>query len=205
MLIIQSAAHSFISSAYKLFFCLLTSTLLVFNSINAQDSVPADPAGPGSDDKSVQQSVNHMLRRAQLTRALAAEHLIYIKSNRDEAEVRIIEDATQVMAFNLICEDEKITPKVLNQIATDTSFKIAMMAGRSTISEKLAKIAARQSIEDRMELIGDVATTVLMFEIGRRRGLFDALLTDFGQKRFCKGIQADMRTRYNGLANGIGQ
>jgi len=152
----------------------------------------------------IMKSMEYMLRRAQLTRTLAAEHLQYIKKNRDKAEVRLMEDASQVMAFDLICEDEKMDGRALNQIAADTSFKIAMMAGRSTIGARLTKLAAKQTIEERMELIGDIATTVLMFEVGRRRGLFDALLTDFGKKRFCAGMQTDMRTRYNEIIAGLG-
>jgi hypothetical protein len=43
-----------------------------------------------------------------------------------------------------------------------------------------------------------------MFEVGRRRGLFDALLTDFGKKRFCAGMQTDMRNRYNEIISTLG-
>ncbi|MFC3053597.1 hypothetical protein [Kordiimonas pumila] len=162
------------------------------------------PTSPSMDDPAIRKSIEHMLKRAQLTRTLAAEHLIYIKENRDTAIIRLIEDATQVMAFNLICEDEKIEARELNQIAADVSFKVAMMAGNSSISEQLARIASQQTVNERMELIGDISTTVLMFEVGRRRGLFDALMTDFGKPRFCSGMEGDMRTRYNALVTGLG-
>ncbi|MBL4639179.1 MAG: hypothetical protein JKY57_01485 [Kordiimonadaceae bacterium] len=158
---------------------------------------------PSFDDESVQRSVGYMLKRAQLTRTLATEYLEYLYEHRDNSNMRLMEDAAQVMAFDLVCEDEKIQTKVINNIATDTSFRLAMMAGESAISERLARITAKQSVNDRMELVGDIATTVFMYEIGRRRGLYDALVTDYGTKRFCAGMVKDMRNRYNDLASNL--
>lgn len=164
----------------------------------------AETKAPSLEDEHVQRSIQYMLERAQLTRTLATEHLKYLKDNRTSPDIRLMEDASQVMAFDLVCTDEKIEKKTLNHIAAETSFKIAMLAGESTISERLARITDRQTVPARMELVGDIATTVLMFEVGRRRGLFDALVTDFGAKRFCSGMRADMRTRYNDLASNLG-
>lgn len=193
----------------KLFLVLLlkitfVATLIAPTYAAAQETPSlASPQAQQPADKERQQqvmrSMQMMLKRAQLTRTLAAEHLDYIKNHRDQADIRLIEDASQVMAFDLICEDEKMEARDLNQIAADTSFRIAMMAGTSTIGARLTRIAQEQTIKERMHLIGDIATTVLMFEVGRRRGLFDALLTDFGKKRFCSGMQTDMRNRYNDI------
>jgi len=186
----------------------LATTLLsvvVFSVVSfAQDTSSNSNPRSAEDQNKILKSMEYMLRRAQLTRTLAAEHLLYIEQNRDKAEIRMMEDASQVMAFDLICEDEKMDSHNLNQIAADTSFKIAMMAGNSTIAPRLSSVTKKQTVEERMELIGDIATTVLMYEIGRRRGLFDALLTDFGKKRFCAGMQTDMRTRYNEIIAGLG-
>jgi len=195
-------------------FIVLCASVSAGNTAYAQDtdrkplSLSDSPPPISSDtelrDQQVMKSMGYMLRRAQLTRTLASEHLDYIKKNRDRDEMRALEDASQVMAFNLICEDEEMDAKALNQIAADTSFKIAMMAGTSSIGRQLTNIARKQTVEERMELIGDISTTVLMYEIGRRRGLFDALLTDFGQKRFCAGMQTDMRTRYKEIVASLG-
>lgn len=165
---------------------------------------PKQDDAPDFSDPNVQRSIQYMLERAQLTRTLATDHLGYLKENRALPEIRLMEDASQVMAFNRVCDDEKIITKTLNHIAADTSFRIAMLSGESTISERLERITASQAVNKRMELIGDIATTVLMFEVGRRQGLFEALVTDFGVKRFCSGMQDDMRTRYNDLASNIG-
>ncbi|MBL4836191.1 MAG: hypothetical protein JKY34_01325 [Kordiimonadaceae bacterium] len=186
--------------------CNILVCCMLVNPAGAQDNAVTQKEAvskPSFQDEDVQKSISYMLRRAQLTRMLAAEHIAYLKNHRDTAAIRLMEDASQVMAFDLVCADEKIQSKMLNQIAADTSFKIAMMAGKSTISERLARISAKQIVNRRMELIGDIATTVLMFEIGRRRGLFDALVTDFGTKRFCAGMRKDMRARYNDLASNL--
>ncbi len=53
-----------------------------------------------------------------------------------------------------------------------------------------------------MNLLGDVATTVFMFNVGRRRGLFDSLMTDFGKMKFCDGLRGNMRERYTTLTSG---
>lgn len=189
---------------------LLASFMLLFamaaTETNAQaETRQADTSdAPNFDDPNVQRSIQYMLERAQLTRTLASEHLTYMQQNRTSAEIRLMEDASQVMAFNLLCNDEKIEKKTIGHIAADTSFRIAMLAGESTISERLARITEQQEVDRRMELIGDMATTVLMFEVGRRKGMFDALVTDFGAKRFCAGMQDDMRSRYNDLASNLG-
>jgi len=187
---------------------LAVSTVFIF-SAHAQTQEASPEAQPQSgldkntptsaEQEQILKSMQHMLRRAQTSRTLAAEHIEYIKNAGDADAVRLLEDASQVMAFNLICADDTLTNRDLNQIAADVSFKIAMMAGNSTIAPRLGRMAQKQTVEQRMELIGDISTTVLMYEIGRRRGLFDALLTDFGQARFCSGMQTDMRTRYNEL------
>ena len=178
----------------KLLVTALSAAIIFALPVRAQDAAPQS-----AEQKQILKSMQHMLRRAQTSRTLAAEHIKYIKSTDDAEAIRLLEDASQVMAFHLICEDETMDSRDLNQIAADVSFKIAMMAGNSTIAPRLTRMAQKQSVEQRMELIGDISTTVLMYEIGRRRGLFDALLTDFGQKRFCAGMQTDMRTRYDEL------
>jgi len=168
---------------------------------NTQDETQSSNREPSAAEREqILKSMDYMLRRAQMTRSLATAHLEYIKETRGKEELQLLEDASQVMAFHQICEDQEMDKKQLNQIAADSSFKIAMMAGNSTIGPRLARLAQKQSVDERMELIGDVATTVLMYEIGRRRGLFDALLTDFGKQRFCAGMQADMRTRYQAMS-----
>lgn len=186
----------------------LLMSFMLFAAIIATDThaqVSEDNSdAPDFDDPNVQNAIQYMLERAQLTRSLATEHLTYMQKNRASAEIRLMEDASQVMAFNILCEDEKIEEKTINHIAADTSFRIAMLAGDSTISTQLARITESQPVSRRMELIGDMATTVLMFEVGRRKGMFDALVTDFGVKRFCAGMQDDMRTRYNALASNLG-
>lgn len=174
-------------------------------SIEAQDSSTQQADPQAAQQEQVMKSMQYMLRRAHLTRTLAAEHLKYIKESREEGETKALDNASQVLAFNLICEDEEMDRRTLNQVAADSSLKIAMMAGNSTIAPQLKNIAQKQSVEERMELIGDIATTVLMFEIGRRSGLFDALLTDFGKKRFCSGMQTDMRNRYKMIVDNLGQ
>ncbi|MCK0068689.1 hypothetical protein [Kordiimonas laminariae] len=177
------------------------ATLITFTTLNNPLGAQEAPSQPSQPDQQAQikKSINHMLARAQLVRSLAAEHHLYILANREDQIIRLIEDASQVMAYNLICEDETMDNQALNDIATDVTFKIAVMAGKSTIAKQLEGISQQITMESRMELVGDMATTVLMFEVGRRRGLFDALLTDFGNKRFCAGLQADVRNRYNEL------
>ncbi|TNE66408.1 MAG: hypothetical protein EP335_03845 [Alphaproteobacteria bacterium] len=144
-----------------------------------------------------------MLGRAQAVRALAAEHLVYMDSKRDTPEVHLMEEAAQVMAYSLICEDKAMDPKTLNDIANETTLKIALLLQQSPAGQKLLEANAGRPDEERLAMIGDIASAALMFKIGRRRGLFDALMTDFGQARFCSGLGGDMRTRYNGLAADI--
>jgi len=191
----------------KCFSILIAVTTSISFAAPAQEAPAtgnAQSSAQSAEQQQIARSMNYMLRRAELTRTLAAQHLEYIMSNRENSKIRLIEDASQVMAFDLICEDDQIDGKSLNQIAADITFRIAMLAGKSTIAPRLTELARKQTVEERMALIGDISTTVLMFEIGRRRGLFDALLTDFGQKRFCAGMRTDMRTRFNEMITSIG-
>ncbi|MEX0297427.1 MAG: hypothetical protein AB3N28_00035, partial [Kordiimonas sp.] len=207
----KMTSMSYVHPIIRLSYCLvLLATLTIATTVQAQDSQtnPSETEqqddAPDFNDPNVQRSIQYMLERAQLTRTFAEEHLSFLKENRTSPEIRQMEDASQVMAFNRVCSDEKIDKKTINHIAADTSFRIAMLAGESTISERLARITASQTVNKRMELVGDIATTVLMFEVGRRQGLFEALVNDFGVKRFCTGMQDDMRTRYNDLASNLG-
>jgi len=191
----------------KRLFLLITATASISFAAPAQEAPPTSAtqdSPPSAEQQQIARSMNYMLRRAELTRTLAAQHLKYIMSNRENSKIRLIEDASQVMAFDQICADDQIDSQSLNQIAADITFRIAMLAGKSPIAPRLTELARKQTVEERMALIGDISTTVLMFEIGRRRGLFDALLTDFGQKRFCTGMRTDMRTRFNEMITSLG-
>ena len=120
--------------------------------------------------------------------------------------VRLIEDSSQVLAYDLICNTADMDPEKLGRIANDASYLIAKLAANgSELSDRLGHMGQNQSLDGRLELLGDIAATVLMYEIGRRRGLFDALLTDFGSKRFCTGMRADMRTRYNDMVSDLAE
>lgn len=150
-------------------------------------------------------SMTYMLRRAKLTRTLAAEHLLYLSSNGEIPEMHLVEEASQVIAFDLVCSDAILKPDMLDEIATSSSYRIAAQVGTSPIAPKLADLAREQTVQERMDLLGDVSTTVFMFQVGRRRGLFDSLITDFGEQRFCDGMRANMRERYYLLTDGAGQ
>jgi hypothetical protein len=104
------------------------------------------------------------------------------------------------MAFNLVCNDEAFSADVLNKIAAETTLTIALKIDGSPIGEKITQIMQSVSGEQRMTLVADVSSAVLMFKVERRRGLFDALITDFGPQRFCRGMGGNMRARYHALA-----
>ena len=113
--------------------------------------------------------------------------------------MHLIEEASQVIAFDLVCTDEITTNKGLHHVATESTYKIAALAGKSPIVEKLSELGQQQAIRERMNMLGDIATTVFMYQVGRRRGLFDSLIADFGETKFCDGMRDNMRDRYNTL------
>lgn len=204
--------HEFLSYCAFIALCLSAATT------NAQQPAPAEqqkqqtqtPQPQPQEDltedqlrKRYEQSMSYMLRRADMTRALAAEHLMYMDENAALPEVHLIEEASQVLAFDVVCADDVIEASGLQHIATATTYKIAVLAGRSPIVNKLSEIGQQQPIRDRMNLLGDISTIVFMHKIGRRRGLFDSLVTDFGQEKFCNGMRANMRDRYNSLTSDI--
>jgi hypothetical protein len=189
---------------------MFTVTLLINASTltNAQENGQSTPdpqtagAAPATEEeirKQYARSMTFMLQRAKLTRSLAAQHEQFLNDNAVEADMHLIEDASQVMAFDMVCSDETMTPESLDQIATATSYRIAVTAGRSPIVETLNELGQRQTVRERMNLLGDVSSTVFMFKVGRRRGLFDSMIADFGEKKFCNGMRANMRDRYNTL------
>lgn len=145
-------------------------------------------------------SMQMMLKRAELVRLLAAEHLIYISSQRKKNDIHLMDDASQVMAFGLVCDDPSLDPAMMNKIAAETTLQIALAVNGSPIEDRITQVMGELAPTERLTLVADVSTTVLMFKVGRRRGLFDALLTDFGTDRFCKGMRTNMIARYNGLA-----
>ena len=171
----------------------LTLALCLSLPISAQNA-------PNEEDRErAMEGMSFMLRRAEFVRLLAAEHLGYLNANRDKAAFFTLEEASQVMAYNLICEDDSMDPRQLNNIAAQTTLQVSLLMESSPAGKTMAEAIKGMNPADRLELVADVSTAVLMFKIGRRRGLFDALLTDFGNKRFCGGMGADMRRRYNGL------
>lgn len=145
------------------------------------------------------QSMSYMLRRAKLVRTLAAEHMVHINENGEKPELHLVEEASQVVAYDLVCANGDFDPVVLDQMATDSTYRIALEAGNSPIAKPLADIGQRQSIQARMDLLGDVSSSVFLFQVGRRRGLFDSLITDFGEENFCSGMRSNMRDRYEAL------
>lgn len=150
------------------------------------------------------QSMQFMLARAELVRLLAAKHLNYLDSQNATAEARLVEDGSEVMAFSLICEDETFEPAMLNRIAAEATLKIALMVETSPVKESITEIMGNLAPEERMTLVADMSSMVLMFRIGRKRGLFDALLTDFGTRRFCTGMKSGITKRYNDLSAFLG-
>lgn len=179
--------------------CLLLAAACAVPTF-AQEAPPTTP--PLTEQELREQftrSMNYMLRRAKLARTLAAEHIVYLGEHADKPEMHLIEEASQVIAFDLVCADDTMKPEELDRIATESSYRIASQAGQSPIGEKLADIGRQQSVQERMTLLGDISTTVFMFQVGRRRGLFDSLITDFGADGFCNGMRSSMRDRYNAL------
>ena len=162
---------------------------------------PATESTPQAADDQALRSMSFVVQRAEIVRLLAAEHLSFLNSNRDKAEFHLLEEASQVMAYNLVCEDEAVDVAALNDIAAQTTLKVAMLVDQSPAGDTLRSLTEKYRPEDRLILIADMSSTVLMFKIGRRRGLFDALLTDFGAKRFCAGMGANMRDRFNSLVS----
>jgi len=146
-----------------------------------------------------------ILGRAQMVRTLAAQHLAYLSSKRATPDVHEMEDAAQVMAYSLICPDPAMDAKTLNDIANQSTLKIALLLDKSPVGQKIKQASEDRPDAERLTLISDVASTTLMFKIGRRRGLFDSLKTDFGQKRFCAGLGGDMRKRYESLSADLGK
>ncbi len=162
------------------------------------------PAPQPNEQERALQSMQFMLQRAEIVRMLAAEHLQYLNENRNQSAFHLLEEASQVMAYNLICADDAMDVRTLNTIAAKSTLQVATLINQSPINTKITDIMGALNERDRLILMGDISTTVVMFKIGRRRGLFDALLTDFGAKRFCSGMGNDMRRRYNGLVAGLG-
>ncbi len=170
------------------------------------DQQPAQKPTPPKTEAELraqyEKSMTYMLQRAKLVRTLAAQHVVFLAENADAPELHLVEEASQVVAFDLVCSDDTFEPKVLDQLATESNYRIAVQAAKSPIAGTLNDIGRQQSITERMNLLGDVATTVFMFNVGRRRGLFDSLMTDFGKVKFCDGLRGNMRERYNTLTSG---
>ena len=163
----------------------------------AQDTSAGTP--PDAQKEQAMEGMRFMLRRAEFVRLLAAQHLQYLNANREKAAFHMLEEASQVMAYNLICEDDTMQARELNNIAAQVTLQVAVLMDQSPAAKTMADAMQQMTPTGRMILVGDISSAVLMFKIGRRRGLFDALLTDFGSKRFCSGMRTDMRRRYNGL------
>ena len=166
-------------------------------------AVAQDAPAPQTEEERALQSMRFMLQRAELVRMLAAEHLQFLNENRNQSAFHLLEEASQVMAYNLICADDTMDVRMLNNIAAQSTLQVATLINKSPINDKITEIMGQLGERDRLILMGDISSTVVMFKIGRRRGLFDALLTDFGAKRFCAGTGNDMRRRYNGLVAGL--
>ncbi len=147
-------------------------------------------------------SMTYMLRRAKLVRTLAAEHLVHVAENAAKPDLHLVEEASQVVAYDLVCANGDFDPAALDQMATESTYRIAIEAGESPIAKTLTDLGREQSIQQRMDLLGDVSSTVFLFQVGRRRGLFDSLITDFGKEDFCSGMRTNMRQRYDSLTDG---
>ncbi len=147
-------------------------------------------------------SMNFMLRRSKLVRSLAAQHILYIGENASKPDLHLVEEATQVMAFDMVCGNGNFEAEKLDQLATESTYRIAVEAANSPIAKTLVELGQEQRIPERMVLLGDISTTVLMFQVARRRGLFDSLVTDFGKDSFCNGMLTNMRDRYDSLTDG---
>lgn len=173
-----------------------------FPALSQEEVVPTSPPKQMTEQEIREQyakSMTYMLRRAKLVRSLAAEHLVFLAENASEPELHLVEEASQVVAYDLVCENGEFDPVALDQMTTESTYRIAVAAGNSPIAAKLTDLGQQQSIRDRMDLLGDVSSTVFMFQVGRRRGLFDSLITDFGMEKFCSGMRTNMRTRYDSI------
>ncbi|WP_286828072.1 MULTISPECIES: hypothetical protein [Kordiimonas] len=178
---------------------LITTAFAACMALTLSAAAQEENSQPSQQDQTVR-SIQYLLKRAELVRMLSAQHLIYIDDNRDKDELHLMDDAAQVMAFSLVCQDPSFDPATLNKIAAESTLQIALKVEGSPIEEAITDAMGELQGKDRITLIADVSSNVLMFKIGRRRGLFDALLTDFGTARFCKGMGSNMRARYQGLA-----
>ncbi len=165
-------------------------------------TTPAPNATPMTDQEMRDQyakSMTYMLRRAKLVRTLAAQHMVYINENAAKPSLHLVEEASQVVAYDLVCDGNNFDPAALDQMATESTYRIAVEAGQSPIAAPLREIGSTQPIQARMDLLGDVSSSVFLFQVGRRRGLFDSLITDFGLEKFCNGMRANMRERYDSI------
>ena len=178
----------------------------IIQKSDQQTDKPSDkPSGQQTEAElraQYEKSMTYMLQRAKLVRGLAAQHIVFLGENADAPELHLVEEASQVVAFDLVCSDDTFDPEVLDQLATESNYRIAVQVAKSPIAGTLSDIGRQQSIQERMNLLGDISTTVFLFQVGRRRGLFDSMLTDFGKVRFCNGLRGNMRERYNALASG---
>lgn len=169
-----------------------------------EQSARPEQGAPLSEEEAREQyakSMTYMLRRAKLLRTLTAQHILHLGENADKPELHLVEEASQVIAFDLVCGNGGLDPEKLDQLATESTYRIAVEAGASPIVSTLTDLGREQSVRARMDLLGDVASSVFLFQVGRRRGLFDSLITDFGQENFCTGMQANMRERYDSLTS----
>lgn len=178
----------------------LQETLRATSQLRVEDK-NIDAKSEAEIREQYEKSMTYMLRRAKLVRTLAAQHILYLGENVADPELKMLEDATQVVAFDLVCSDDTFDPNVLDQLATESSYLIAAQTPRSPIAATLSDIAAEQTVQERMNLLGDISTTVFMFQVGRRRGLFDSLMTDFGKTKFCDGLRGNIRESYASLTS----
>lgn len=165
-------------------------------------TAPQANAAPMTDQEMREQyakSMTYMLRRAKLVRTLTAQHMVYITENGDKPNLHLVEEASQVVAFDLVCDGNDFDPAALDQVATESTYRIAVEAGQSPIAATLREIGSTQPVQARMDLLGDISSSVFLFQVGRRRGLFDSLITDFGREKFCTGMRTNMRERYNSI------
>lgn len=179
------------SMRVSLITCLLGACLLV-----------GQPPAPVAalDEQTRLKAMEFMLQRAELVRFLAAEHIAYLGNSDDMRTKQLLDNAAQVLAYNIVCNDDALDPATLNLIAAESTLQIALKIDSSPINKQISDVMGQLTGPDRMMLVADVSSAVLLFKVGRRRGLFDALLTDFGTDRFCKGMGANMRGRYHALA-----
>ena len=192
----------------KRFLCfvlLAVFTQPFISAAAAQDAETITPTEPQLTEQQRREqyarSMSYMLRRAKLVRTLAAEHLVYIGENAAKPDLHLVEEASQVIAYDLVCANGNFEPAALDQMATESTYRIAVEVSNSPIVGTLSEIGQQQSVQERMNLLGDVSSTVFMFQVGRRRGLFDSLITDFGKEGFCTGMLTNMRQSYESIAS----